>query len=268
MIRESHAEVAGRRVRYLEAGAGWPLILLHAFPLNADMWRPQLDRVPDGWRFVAPDLRGFGPLAFAPTAPPTLEQMAGDVTALMDELAIDRAAVGGLSMGGYLSMALVRVAPERVTALVLANTRAQPDTPEGRQGRDTMIGLVRRSGPSAIADQMIPKLLGETSQRARPHLPPMLRRMIEINSPEGIAGALQAMKERPDSSPALSRFGAPALVIAGEEDTLIPVGDSEAMHGLMSRSHLVLLPTAGHVSNLEVPDDFSEALGNFLQSNI
>lgn len=268
MVRESHADVAGRRVRYLEAGAGWPLILLHAFPLNADMWRPQLDRVPDGWRFVAPDLRGFGPVAFAPTAPPTLEQMATDVTALMDELAIDRAGVGGLSMGGYLSMALVRVAPERVTTLVLANTRAQPDTPQGRQGRDTMIGVVRRSGLSAIADQMIPKLLGETSQRARPHLPPMLRRMIEINSPEGIAGALQAMKERPDSTPVLSRFGAPALVIAGEEDTLIPVGDSEAMHGLMPRSHLVVLPTAGHVSNLEVPDDFSEALGNFLHANI
>lgn len=268
MVRESHAEVAGRRVRYLEAGAGWPLVLLHAFPLNADMWRPQLDRVPGGWRFIAPDIRGFGPNAFLPSGTPSLDLMAADVAALMDELEIDRAAVGGLSMGGYLAMALFRIAPERVSALVLANTRAQADTPEGRQGRENMIELVRARGAAAVADQMLPKLLGETSQRARPHLAPMLQRMIEGNSPEGIAGALYAMKERPDSTPLLARFNAPALVIAGEEDTLIPVADSEAMAALLPRSYLVLLPTAGHLSNLEVPEDFAEALGNFLQANI
>jgi 3-oxoadipate enol-lactonase len=268
MVREFHVEVGGRRVRYLEAGAGWPLVLIHAFPLNADMWRPQLDGVPRGWRFIAPDVRGFGARAFVPSATATLDQMAKDIAGLLDELEIDRAAVGGLSMGGYLTMALLRVAPERVTAIVLANTRPQAETPDGRQGREKMIELVRTRGPSAVADQMLPKLLGETSLRARPHLSPMIRRMIEANPAEGIACAVHAMKERPDSTPQLSAFSGPALVIAGEEDTLIPVSESESMHALLSRSHLVLLATAGHLSNLEVPDDFSEALGNFLNANL
>jgi pimeloyl-ACP methyl ester carboxylesterase len=268
MVRESHLEIAGRRVRYLDAGAGWPLVLVHAFPLNADMWRPQLDRVPRESRFIAPDVRGFGPAAIVPSAAPTLDQMARDIVAVLDELEIDRAAVGGLSMGGYLAMALLRVAPERVTALVLANTRPQADTPEGRQGREKMIELARTRGPAAIADQMLPKLLGETSLRARPHLPPMIRRMVEGNPAEGIASALHAMKERPDSTAQLAAFNGPALVIAGEEDTLIPVSESEAMHALMPRSHLVLLPSAGHLSSVEVPDDFSEALGNFLNSHL
>jgi pimeloyl-ACP methyl ester carboxylesterase len=267
MERESFAEVNGRRQRYLEAGSGWPLILLHAFPLNADLWRPQLERVTRGWRFLAPDLRGFGPGA-VPPASSSMEAIAADVVAFMDALEIDRAVIGGLSMGGYVTMALYRAAPERFTGMVLANTKAAADSVEGRAAREKMAALVEREGPSAVADQMLPKLLGVTSQRARPHLTTLVRRLIESNTANGIAGAIHAIKERPDSMLTLERSAVPGLVITGEEDAIIPVSESEAMARALPRAQLVVLPAAGHLSNFEVPDDFSEALSTFLRANL
>ena len=267
MLREAHVEVNGRRLRYLHAGSGWPLILLHAFPLSADLWRPQLDRASKGWEFFAPDLRGFG-RGVSPPASLTMDDMAADVGAFMDALEIDRAVIGGLSMGGYVTMALYRLAPERFTGMVLANTKASLDSPEGRAAREQMIQLVQQKGASAVADQMIPKLLGATSRRARPYLEPLVRRLIEGNSAEGIAAAIHAIKDRPDSLPTLERTAVPALVVTSDEDAIIPVTESEAMHRVMPRSQLVVLSAAGHLSSLEVPDDFSEALGNFLTSNL
>ena len=267
MVRESYVEVAGRRQRYLSAGSGWPAILLHAFPLNADLWRPVLDRVPSGWRLLCPDLRGFGPAAGSASAA-SLDEMAKDIVEFLDVLEIERAVIGGLSMGGYLTMALYRAAPERFTALILANTRAGADTEEGRAARDTMAALARREGPRAVASEMLPKLLGDTSRRARPHLEPLVRRLIESNSSEGIAAACQAIKERPDAMPTLSRSAVPALVITSDEDAIITIEESEAMAAEIPRGQLVVLTAAGHLSCLEVPDDFSEALGNFLRSNL
>src|SRR5215831_4494945 len=118
MVRESHAAIAGRRLRYLDAGSGWPVVLIHAFPLNADMWRPQLERVPEGWRFIAPDVRGFGPDAVGSPGRVTLDDMAADVAALLDVRAIERALIGGLSMGGYITFALFRQAPERFSGMI------------------------------------------------------------------------------------------------------------------------------------------------------
>jgi 3-oxoadipate enol-lactonase len=230
------------------------------------MWRPQLEDAPEGWRMLAPDLRGFGPASKHAAA--TLGDMARDVIAWLDALRIARAAIGGLSMGGYVTFALFRLAPDRFTAIVLANTKASVDTPEGRDGRDRMSALVRAGGPSAVAEQMIPKLLGETSRASRPHLAPLLRKLTEANPADGIDGAIQAMKERPDSTDLLPRMGYPALVIAGEEDALIPMTESEAMHRLLPRSQLVTLRQSGHLSNLETPAEFSAALWDFLRANI
>src|SRR5262249_4658120 len=131
MVRESRATIDGRTVRYLDAGSGWPVVLIHAFPLNADMWRPQLERVPEGWRFIAPDLRGFGPDAVRDPGGVTLDDMAADVAELLDFLGIDPAVIGGLSMGGYITLALFRRAPERFSGMILADTKAQGDTAEG-----------------------------------------------------------------------------------------------------------------------------------------
>jgi len=270
MIREAHVTIGDRKTRYLEAGAGWPVLLIHGFPLNADMWRPQLERVPDGWRFVAPDLRGFGPAA-APgpeAAPATVDDFAGDLVVLLDRLHIDRAVIGGLSMGGYVTFALFRRSPERFSGIVLADTKSPADTPEGREGRRKMIELVRASGAAAVADQMLPKLLGAASARTRPELVSQVRQMIESTSVSAIAGALEALSARPDSTPDLARVAYPALIIVGAEDVLTPVADSEALDRGIARSSLVVLPGAGHLSNLESPDAFSKALADFLASSL
>lgn len=265
-MHERTATLNGRSVRYLEAGAGWPVILLHGFPLTADMWRPQLEAAPQGWRFIAPDLRGLGPMAGEPAA--TLDDMARDVVGLLDELRLERAVIGGLSMGGYVTFALFRLAPERFSALLLANTRAGADSDESRAARDRMSALVRERGASAVADEMMPKLLGRTTHQTRPDVEPVVRTMIEGNTVEGIDGAIHAMKSRPDATPLLEQLGRPALVVASDEDALIPLAESAAMDRLLPRSQLVTLTGAGHLSNLEAPADFSEALANFLRAHL
>jgi 3-oxoadipate enol-lactonase len=264
-IFERSADVADRRIRYFEAGSGTPLVLLHGFPLSADMWRPQLERVPDGWRMLTPDLKGFGPDPAGVAG--TLDEMAAEIVAWLDGLHIERAAIGGLSMGGYVTLALFRATPDRFSAMILANTKASADTAEGRAGRDKMSALVRASGASAVADQMLPKLLGETSRRSSPHLEPLVRGMILANSVEGIDGAIQAMKNRPDATSLLPSVQCPALVITGAEDTLIPQAEAEAMTKLLPRAQLVTIPAAGHMSNLEAPDEFSGVLRGFLQDS-
>jgi len=169
---------------------------------------------------------------------------------------------------GSSGLALFRIAPERFTAVILANTRAGAETDDGRAGRDRMSALVRANGPSAVADAMLPTLLGGTSHRSRPHVATTVRRLIEANTTEGIDGAIRAMKDRSDSTPMLPDVGRPALVLTSDEDQLIPRSESEQMHLLLPRSQLVVLPRAGHLSSLETPEDFSEALGNFLRANL
>jgi 3-oxoadipate enol-lactonase len=270
MVRETRITTGGRVRRYLDAGSGWPVVLLHAFPFSAEMWRPQLERVPEGWRFIAPDLSGFGPEAVAwPAAtPPTLADMAADVQRFLDALEIDEAVIGGLSMGGYVTFALFRAAPERFTGIILADTRPQADTPEGRNGRRAMIERARTGGPAAVADAMLPKLLGPTTRARRPALPPLVRQMIERERVDGIVGALEAMLARPDSTADLARIRCPALVIVGDEDEITPPADADMMHNQIARSRLVVLPEAGHLSSLEAPDGFTLALGDFLASNL
>lgn len=263
-MRTRVASLPDRSIRYLEAGEGVPLVWLHAFPLSADQWLPQLDRVPQGWRVIAPDLRGFrgaGP-AFEQPGPerPTIDDYAADVFDLMTHLELPTAHVGGLSMGGYVAFAMVHRQPQRVAGLVLANTRAAADSPQGKLNRTAMLELVEREGSAGVAAQMVPKLLGETTRAEQPDLADVITRLITVNSPETIAAAVWAMRERPDSTPLLGRLSCPVTIIHGGEDALIPVGEAESMRRAIPGSRLVVLPRAGHLSNLEDPAGFSAAL--------
>jgi len=263
-VKTQTANLLHRSLRYLEAGEGQAMLLLHAFPLSADQWLPQLHRVPKGWRFIAPDLRGFrgaGPAFEDPgLGELSIDDYADDVIQLMSHLDIDRAAVCGVSMGGYVAFGMLRRAPKRVTGLVLANTRATADTEEGRAGRDKMIDLVMREGAAAIAREMVPKLLGATSRANQPDLEDAVHRLIHMNSPEGIAAALRALKTRPDSTPLLAGITCPTLVISGEEDVIIPPKEAQTLQAAIPGSKLTVFPKVGHLSNLETPNEFSRLL--------
>lgn len=274
----AYANLLARTTRYLESPgfAGEEmlkgirtLVLIHAFPLSADMWLPQLARVPLGWRFIAPDLRGFRGMGLAyedaQLANASVDDYAGDLLELMDHLDLKRAAVAGLSMGGYVAMALAARAPQRVSHLILADTRMTADTEAQREGRDAMRAMVEREGPASVATQMLPKLLGASTQRDQPDLSGAVRMLIESNRTEAVAGAIGALKSRPDRTAALGAVQVPTLVICGAEDTLTPPADSEAMAATIPGAQLVMIPNAGHLSNLEQPNAFNEALRLFLK---
>jgi 3-oxoadipate enol-lactonase len=273
--RLNEITAGGRTIRWREtdpaaaADATRPLVLFHAFPLSAAMWEPQLDAF-DGWRVIAPDVRGFrGPDGPAVERPgePTMDELAMEIEHVLDALGVSTAVVGGLSMGGYLAFALLRRAPARFRGLVLADTRATADSEEAKTGRRKMQHLVDERGATAVADDMLPRLLGATTRRERPEVVTRVRALIEANRPEAIKGAIGAMMERQDATPLLSTIACPTLILVGEEDELTPVAASEALHRGIRGSRLVTIPGAGHLSNLEQPEAFNAALGRFLRES-
>jgi 3-oxoadipate enol-lactonase len=250
-----------------EPAPGNTLVLIHAFPMNADMWEAQLDAVPARWRYLAPDLRGFGrsdPAEPNSTAPVSMDDYARDVLALLDHLRIDRAVVTGLSMGGYVAFALLRLAPQRVRGLVLANTRAEADTEEARKGRAEMLDLLARGGVSAVAEQMLPRLLGETTRVERAGAQERVRAIAQANSAAGVRDAIRRMMNRVDSSALLRDIARPTLVIASEEDAVTPAAGVRRMAAAISGAGLTTILRAGHLSNMEQPVDFNLALQHFL----
>lgn len=263
--------VHGRRLRYLDAAPAGEanrgtLVLLHAFPMNARMWEPQLVLAASGWRIVAPHFRRFGEDGAGDPPATSIDDYAADVVDLLDSLDVGAAVVGGLSMGGYAAFAVLRRAPEIVRALVLADTKPQADPPDAIEGRQKMQRLATESGPSAVVDEMIPKLLGQTTRAGRPALVAEVRALAASSSGDAIVGALAAMMSRPDSTSTLQGLTCPACIIVGAEDTVTPPAIAEEMHGAVPGSQLSVIAAAGHLSNLERPDAFNRAVGRFLNT--
>jgi pimeloyl-ACP methyl ester carboxylesterase len=240
-------------------------VLLHAFPLAASMWEPQFNAVPAGWRLIAPDLRGFGgsTLDHEPESP-SMDDYAGDVERLLSELGVTSAVVGGCSMGGYAVFAVLRKAPRLVRGLVLVDTRAGADNLEGRANRRSMLAKVDREGASGIAQDMIGKLIGRTTAVERPDIESSVRRLIKQQDAPALRGAILRMMNRPDSFPTVKTVSVPTLIVVGEEDTITPVTEAQKLADAISNAELVIVPRAGHLVNLEQPDAFNAAFGNFL----
>ena len=259
------AKINGVNLAYTDQGHGMPVVLLHAFPQNRSMWEPQVRALSKTHRIIAPDFRGFGE-SDAPLWRYTLDQFADDVAGLLDHLAITQAVLVGLSMGGYTLFAFYRKYADRVKGLVLADTRAQPDTEEGRAGRFAMAQTAYTKGAGAIADIMLPKLLSPVALQTKPELVGQVRATIEQTQVSGIARALMAMAERPDSVPLLAQITCPTLVITGELDGPTPPADGRLMAERISGARLEIISQAGHLSNLEQPDAFTGAVRSFLNS--
>lgn len=257
----------GVGIDYREEGSGIPVIFIHAFPLNQTMWDDQLVELRSYCRAITLDLRGFG-RSNVPAGPYTMDQMAADVRGLMSALNIDRAVFVGLSMGGYVSLAFCRNYPESVLALVLADTRATSDTPEARERRLKSATKVEVEGAGAIADDMIPLLLGSTTRETRLPIMDRVRAMIEGNTPQAIASAQRGMAARSDSTDILSRIEFPVLVIVGSEDTLTPLAEAENLRNGITGAHLHVIESAGHLSNLERPAEFNAVLLEFITNTL
>jgi pimeloyl-ACP methyl ester carboxylesterase len=225
------------------------------------MWRSQLQAVTDR-PVLTPPLPGFD--GRPRLSEPTMDSYARDVLRQLEEQGVGSAIFGGLSLGGYVLFGILRQAPERVAGLILADTRSSLDTPERLQARKRSIETVRRHGPSAIADEMIPGLLGPTTHATRPLVAAEVRRLIESQTADAIADGLQAMMTRPDSAPVLAGVRVPSVIIVGAEDTITPVSDAADLHQNIAGSRLVTIPGAGHMSNMETPGEFNEALLAFL----
>lgn len=268
-MHRQYVHLGDRTIAYFDSApadrSARVLVLIHAFPLGAAMWEGQARALPEGWRLLAPDLRGFGGSTLPePDDTHAIDDYAADVIDLLGELGVASAVVGGLSMGGYVTLAVLRRAPGVVSAVILADTRASADSSEGKGNRRNMLALLDREGAAGVAREMMPSLLGKTSREERADVEPLVRRLIKQQSPGAIRGAIKRMMERPDSQSVLESLAVPTLIIVGDQDVLTPVADAHKMHGAVPRAELVRIPRAGHLANLEDPEAFNGALRAFL----
>jgi len=254
----------GVEIGYDDVGTGVPVAFVHGFPHNRTLWAPQIGALVDRARCIAPDLRGFG--ESSRHGPFSIDQFADDVALLLRGLGIERAVVAGLSMGGYVALALWRRHRALVRGLVLADTRAGADTDEAREKRRALVEVARTRGSGAVADGQITGMLGKTTRDKRPALIDELHRMLEAAPVEGIVGALEAMMARVDSTDTLATIDVPTLIVVGGEDVLTPPSESEILHEAIRGSRLEVIEHAGHVSNMERPAAFNHVLTEFLAS--
>lgn len=257
-----HRDVAGLHVH--EAGEGRPIVLLHAFPVDSELYEDQLAGTFAGWRVIAPDLPGFGKSPLGEVA--SLDDHARAVLGVLDSERIERCVLGGCSMGGYVAFAMLRKAASRFDGLVLVDTRMGPDNDEGRRGREETARRALEEGTAGLIEEMLPRLLGPRTLSARPEVVSRVRKMSERATKEGAAAALRAMAARPDSRATLEAFARPALVVVGAEDPITGPAEAEAMCSVLQSSSLRIVEGAGHLPSIETPAELNAALAEFLSA--
>ncbi|MDB4877012.1 MAG: putative hydrolase [Gemmatimonadetes bacterium] len=258
------ALVGDAEIAFDDIGTGLPVVFLHAFPLNRTMWDPQVGALVAECRCIPIDFRGFG--ESTAVGPYTIDRYADDVVGVLDTLQIERAVVVGLSMGGYVAFAMWRRHRARVRGLVLADTRAPADSAETVERRRAMIDAAEDQGSSAVANMQIAGLMGTTTRDKRPDIYDAVHRMMAQAPSGGIIGALEAMIERPDSTPTLATIDVPTLIVVGDEDVLTPAKDARIMQASLPGSRLEILQQAGHLSNVERPAAFNTVVSEFVGS--
>ncbi|WNG36293.1 alpha/beta fold hydrolase [Archangium violaceum] len=254
--------IEGVPLHYRDEGRGLPVLLFHAFPLNGDAYAKQVKALSGRYRFIIPDVRGFGQSGMG-EGPTEMSRIAQDALALLDALKVESAVVGGVSMGGYASMALLREDAGRVRGLVLVDTQATADDEAGRARRETSAQEALREGPEASVRALLPKLVaaGPDSEVGRE-----VAALIRTATPGGLAAAQRGMALRPDSKDILARYAGPALVVVGEKDPVTPLEKAKQMADLISGARLEVIPDAAHLPNLEQPEKFNAVLDSFLSS--
>lgn len=243
---------------YEEVGHGFPVILLHGFPLNHTIWAPVVDRLKDHARVITPDLRGHGQSPVT-DGDYSMRLMAEDVHELVSRLGIQKAIIAGHSMGGYVSLAFARAYPSHLAGLALIASQAEADSPEKRQSRYIAAEEVGRKGVKVVAKNMLPKLT------ARKDLSPGLLEIMMKMPKKGVIGALKGIAERPDALEWLPEISVPVAVIAGEQDAIIPMERARTMTQMLTRGWLVEIPDAGHMPMMEAPEVVADILTQLIE---
>ena len=249
--------INGRELHFASRGSGSLAVLVHGYPLDHTMWLDQLAGLSGVRTTVALDLPGYGMSERVTGESLTMDRLADDVAGLVEALGEPSADIVGLSMGGYVALALWERHPQLVRSLVLSNTRATADSEKGRADRDAQAVAVVNEGRQQLATKLVDALLSpgaELEAKAR------LRTMVESTPVETIVASLRGMAERPDRTELLGSISVPTLVIAGEEDGLIPPLDMHELSAAITGSEFLVVPGAGHLVPIERPDAFTKAL--------
>ena len=265
---------------FTDAGEGPAILLLHGYPFDRSMWQGQIDVLKaSGFSAIAPDLRGLGATAGKLQSVPqdtrgqtesyrtinTMDEMARDAAALLDQLHVGEVVVCGLSMGGYVAFEFLKLFPSRVHALVLAGTRAPADNEREKQARFEQAHRMLTEGMEPIATATLPKLLASRTLKEKPEVVDRVREMILKTDPGGAAAAQRGMAARRDYANDLSQIGVPTLIVVGREDSIRPVADAEFMQRGIRNSQMEILEDAAHMANMEQPEEFDKALMAFLK---
>lgn len=251
--------IGDRNLGYVATGEGRTLILVHAFPLDGRMWRDTAAALAGKCRVIAPDMRGFGTSDLG-QGQGSIADMADDVAALMDDLGIAKATVGGLSMGGYVSLAFAARHRDRLEGLILADTRAAADSDAARAGRAEALALVQSHGVAVFVERQLAVLLSPAASEAvRDRV-----RAIGRQTPDAVCAGIRALRDRPDRRSELASIACPTLVIVGSDDKISAREEMAEIAGAIPGARLAEIAGAGHLSNLEKPAEFVAAIANFI----
>ena len=246
------------------SGAGTPLVLLHAFPLDGRMWAPQVEALAGSYQVIVPDLRGFGAARDQVVEEAGMDLLADDLLRLLDDRGLDRVVLGGLSLGGYVALAFMRRHADRVSGLALLDTKATADSDQARDDRLKMADRVLAEGVDFVPEVMLPRLLGETSREHRPDVVSKVTGLIREQTPQAIAGAQRGMAAGAYTTDVLGSIKVPTLVITGEEDAVTGPEVGRDLAAGVPGARFLLVEEAGHLVNLEQPEIVNEALLDFL----
>ncbi len=258
------AKINSVTLAYRSTGSGLPILFIHGHPFNQSMWDPQVAALSAKYRVITYDIRGYGASEVPAVDATSLETMAADIDALLDHLAIDKAVIAGLSMGGQIAMAFAEQYPQRLAGLVLAATFPQADTPEAAATRRATADRFVNEGSALPGCEMLPRLLAHASIRRDPALAVAVYTMIAHTPPAGAAAALRGRARRKDYTPTLQHIAIPAIVFVGTEDAYTNVETATAMQQAIPNACLEVFEGIGHMPNLEAPDRFNAALEKFL----
>jgi len=249
------------KLHYSEAGQGTPVVFLHGFPLSSAIWQPQL-KLSDQYRVITPDLRGHG-RSPAPEGIYEMDLLARDVLWLLDALRIQTAIIMGHSMGGYVTLALWKLAPERFLGMGLIASQAGADTQEARQKRFALAEKVSAEGAKAVVDAMLGRLFAPDIETDDPAIE-SVREVMLASPTSGIVGSLEGMAARRDSVATLPEINVPALILTGDKDQIIPLTKADEMLAGLPNATLAIVEDAGHMPMLERPDATTAAIRRYL----